>query len=264
MKPQGYSVTRTYHTTFNFETLVNGLEKDEIDFKEGVKGRIFFRIPSFDQTCIEFCRGGKLMLKGGPSLHDGLYDDRIITRLFKIQCKHSPSTIAASYKLSSVHASRRWYRDILAQCIDILTNKKYAQFDETANEVMQNIWFLADIKETMKKNPQDEVALFKLMRLHRFFTLLLTGGKDQEFTPLTFVDVFQIDEKHVAAVVDPKTSSHLTKKGCQGIYYLFNARPAEIKPPGLIPSLKPIPNGWYVALVFCRQPHCVEEKIFRE
>lgn len=256
------SVTRTYHTTFNFESMIAALEKEGIDYKEGVKGRIFFKIPRFDQTCIEFCRGGKLMLKGGPCLQDGLYDDRIISKLFKVQCQYSPSTIATSYKLSSVHASRRWLRDILAECVEILANKKYAEVGEAAKEVMHNVWFLADIEKTLKKNPQDEVAIYRLMRLQRFFRLLLTSQKDIEFTPFKFVDAFQINDEHIMAPLDPKTN--FTLKGCQGTTYLFNARTPEIKPPGLVRSIKPIPTGCYVAFVFYRQTRGIEEKIFEE
>jgi|YelNatPaOPRAMG01_1025707.scaffolds.fasta_scaffold494943_1 hypothetical protein len=96
------------------------------------------------------------MLKGGPCLHDGLHDDRIISRLFKLQCKHFPSIIAASYKLSSVHASRRWLRDILTECIQILLNKKYAELDESASEVMQNLYFLADKKKLTEESVKNE------------------------------------------------------------------------------------------------------------
>jgi hypothetical protein len=262
MDTKGPSVTRTYNTTFKFEHIIDILEKEKIDFKESVKGRIFFRIPNFEQTCIEFCRGGKLMLKGGPCLQDGLHDDRIISRLFKLQCKHFPSTIAASYKLSSVHASRKWFRDILSECVEILANKKYTETDKITNEVMQNIYFLADTKKRKGKKLEDDAVSFKLIRLQHFFRLLLTGEKDTEFTPFKFVDAFKISDEHVMAVLDPKTD--LTKKECQGIAYLFNARTPEIKPPGLVKSINSIPDGWYTTLVFYRQPHGIEEKLLKE
>lgn len=202
------------------------------------------------------------MLKGGPCLQDGLYDDRTISRLFKLQCKHFPSTIATSYKLSSVHASRKWFRDIQAECIEILANKKYADIDKTTNEVMQNIYFLADTKKRKGKKLEDDAVSFKLIRLQHFFRLLLTGEKDAEFTPLKFVDAFKISDKYVMAVLDPKTD--LTKIQYQGIAYLFNARTPEIKPPGLVKPINSIPDGWYTTLVFYRRTHGIEEKILEK
>jgi len=263
MKPDYPSVTRTYHTTFNFKTVIDALDKQGIDYKEGVKGRIFFRLPTLDQTCIEFCRGGKLMLKGSHNLKDVLHDDRIITTLFKIQSEHFPNIIAASYKLSSVQASRRWLRKILAQCVKALMNKSYTANDETTDEVMKNIWFLAN-KDKPATNPEDEIINYKTNVLLRYFHLLLTGRKDTQFTPLQFLDAFQIDNNHIMAVLDPKTGNNLTPQGAYNTIYLFNAPPAEIKPPGLIKSNKPLPNGWYVLLVFVRQSPSIEKELFQE
>ena len=203
------------------------------------------------------------MLKGSHNLKDCLHDDRIITRLFNIQCEHFPSITAASYKLSSVQASRRWLRNVLAECIKTLTNKTYATNDETTREVMRNIWFLAN-QEKLKNNPEDEIINFKTTVLLRYFNLLLTGRKDTEFTPLQFLDAFQIDNKHVMAILDSQTRSHLTLQGAYNTIYLFNAKPANIKPPGLIKSNKLIPNGWYVALLFIRQSPSIEEELFQE
>jgi hypothetical protein len=48
------SVTRTYHTTFDFEHVLDSLEKEGLNFRESVKGRIFFRVPGLTAHVLSF------------------------------------------------------------------------------------------------------------------------------------------------------------------------------------------------------------------
>jgi hypothetical protein len=220
------SITRTYYTTFSYEMMLDALREEGIDFKEGEKGRIFFRLAHFPQTLIELCRGGTLMLKG--SFDFDLQDDRLIAELFKIQCKHFPPPIVISYKLSSFHASRRWLKATLARCIEILTNETYSVRNEFADRILENLWLLANKGKSAKDQLEDEIVEFKRRRLQQSLKLLLTGGKETEFTPFPFSDVIGFG-KYCMAFLDPTLKSNITTRGAQEITYLFSPRSPDVK-----------------------------------
>lgn len=245
---------RTYYTTFSFERMLDALESEGIRFKEGVKGRVFFRLPGFPEVCVEFCRGGVLMLKGSSGLED-LSDDRLIAELFKVQCKRFPSTSFVSYKLSSVHASRKWLRSVLAECIEVLTG---AEFGSRNKLDVTSVLRLLTSKGRLVKN---EAEAFRCRRLQQYFKLLLRGRKDSAFTPLPVEDVFRVDDKHLWIVLNPKKRGNATLKDYYNTVYLFNPQIPRIKPPDLLES--PGPDGYFPVVILERQDPAIEDELFK-
>jgi hypothetical protein len=222
MSSKGPSAVRVYHTNFSFESMLDALEREGIRFKEGVKGRIFFRIPEFSQTLIEFCRGGKLMLKGHDVLRQdfGLQDDYIMAELTKIQDRHF-RTLVNCYKLSSVNASKAWLRSALAYWMDNIMPEGFKLNHKFADSIGRNLWLLAnENEELMESDREREKIEFKIRQVKRFFELLLTGERDTEFTPLSFDEIWLMDTGEMAAILNPE--QHFTRQGGLHITYFLN------------------------------------------
>jgi hypothetical protein len=229
MNQKHASITRTYYTTLSFEQIHGALEQEEMKFMEGVKGRIFFRLPDFPDTCVELCRGGALMLKGAFDL-EAIQDDYIIAKLFDLQCKHFASTTSASYKLTSVHPSRRWLRETLAECIKTLIEENLPDHKDNATQTIKKLTSNLSREKLREKSLTDEITHFKIKRLQRFLSLLLTSQKDAKFTPLVFEDVFWGDEKkkNCLAIIDPQAQHSFNPQAASNTMYFFNPQmPSE-------------------------------------
>lgn len=217
------SVMRTYYTTFCYEMMLDALKAGGIDFKEGEKGRIFFRMPNYPQTLVELCRGGALMLKGAFSFD--LQDDHLIADLFKIQTKDIPPPMILAYKLSSFHASRRWLKVALSECFDILTEERHNPYDQHGcAAVFRNAWPLLRRKATFRRNrPKSEMEQIRQRRFWEYLNLLLTGQKETAFTPFSFYDAFYCGKLHMV-MLDPEMNRHITLNGGRNITYMFHMR----------------------------------------
>lgn len=168
---------RTYRTTFQKETVETALEKEGIDVTYG-RGRIYFRLPAFSETCMELLHGGTLMLKG-PFRMDPQREYDAIWALWRLERKHFPEIRNLIYKLASVQVRGPWLRKILSKLIQEITGASLgpSEDDDFPNSFVRRLIDYMD----PKLNPGCEKRLsyeFDRDHFEQFLKLALSAEKD--------------------------------------------------------------------------------------
>lgn len=182
---------RTYRTTFQKDMVETALEKEGINVTYG-RGRIYFRLPAFPDTCLELLNGGTLMLKG-PFRMDPQREYDAIWALWSLERKYFPEIRNLIYKLASVQVRGPWLRKILIKLIEEITGASLgpSEDDDFSNSFVRRLIDYMDpgLSPRFEKKPGYE---FERDHFEQFLKLALSAEKDTR--PLMSMVHFVNDE----------------------------------------------------------------------
>jgi hypothetical protein len=182
------TAVRTYRTTFQYKLILTALERERISTNEG-KGRIFFRLPRFPDTCVELLNSGTMMLKGPFPLDLKDYD--IIWALWGLERKYFPEVIDLIYRLASVQVRGPWLRKILAKLISEIAAWDVADDDDFSNAFVRNLMDYSDTSVKPGSDKTPDYYDFARTYFQQVLRLALSAQKDTR--PLS--SMFHRDEE---------------------------------------------------------------------